>query len=35
MNTVWFILGVAACPLGMVAMGGIAWAVGKFERGNE
>jgi hypothetical protein len=29
MGTVWFVLGVLACPLGMAAMGGVAWLLGK------
>ena len=29
MHSVLLILGLIACPLGMLAMGGFAWAAGK------
>ena len=34
MHSVLLILGLLACPLGMLAMGGIAWAAGKLGRGK-
>jgi hypothetical protein len=34
MNTGWPILGLIACPLGMLAIGGVAWAAGKLGRGR-
>lgn len=35
MSTVLTILGAVACPLGMFAMGGIAWAATKLRRGER
>ena len=35
MHSVLLILGLLACPLGMVAMGGIAWAAGKLGLGRS
>lgn len=34
MHSVLLILGLLACPLGMLAMGGMAWAAGKLGRGK-
>ena len=34
MDKLWLVLGVLACPLGMVAMGGVAWFAGKLGRGR-
>jgi hypothetical protein len=34
MHSVLLILGLLACPLGMLAMGGTAWAAGKLGRGK-
>ena len=35
MHSVLLILGLIACPLGMLAMGGIAWAAGKLGFGHS
>src|SRR2546422_379112 len=34
MHSVLLILGLIACPLGMLAMGGMAWVAGKLGRGK-
>src|SRR5204862_6096350 len=35
MHSVFLILGLLACPLGMFAMGGVAWAAGKLGVGRS
>jgi hypothetical protein len=35
MDNVPFLIALLACPLGMLAMGGIAWVSGKVFRGRS
>lgn len=34
MESAWFVLALLACPLGMVAMGGVVWLAAKVGRGR-